>query len=149
MLETPLTGRVMEHAAEYEVGRVTGEAWTTVNGEQCCPAGPNRLRRRTQKKAWKNPYAREIFFCKTNVQEIARQEVIKRLKYTDPAAIEAVAKLYPVPPGCSGDTLKRPLCASGIHCTSLGSRERVRTRSTACIWMMRSSWMPPGLKRAG
>lgn len=28
----------------------------------------------------KNPYAREIFFCKTNIREIARQEVIEQRK---------------------------------------------------------------------
>ncbi|KAL9692784.1 hypothetical protein quinque_000072 [Culex quinquefasciatus] len=55
---------------------------------------PAKKKQKKDRAPWENPYAREIFFCKTNIREIARQEVIEQRKYTDPAAIEADAKAY-------------------------------------------------------
>ncbi|XP_038108092.1 uncharacterized protein LOC6042230 [Culex quinquefasciatus] len=57
-------------------------------------AEPVKKKQKKDRAPWENPYAREIFFCKTNIREIARQEVIEQRKYTDPAAIEADAKAY-------------------------------------------------------
>lgn len=47
-----------------------------------------------QEPPWENPYARELFFCKTNVREIAREEIELMKKYTTEPEKKNAAKVF-------------------------------------------------------
>lgn len=55
---------------------------------------PAKKKQKKDHAPWDNPYAREIFFCKTNIREISRQVVMEQTNCTDPADIEAAAKSF-------------------------------------------------------